>query len=51
MAGNHNEIEKRLPNARRIRNRLLHRTRDLLLPKLISSEFDILELEIETVRS
>ena len=47
MAGNHNEIEKRLPHAMRARNRLLRRTRDLLLPKLISGELNVSELKIE----
>ncbi len=41
MVGNHNEIEKRFSHAMRVRNRLLRRTRDLLLPKLISGELDI----------
>ncbi|MCH9008376.1 hypothetical protein IIA29_10280 [candidate division KSB1 bacterium] len=30
------------------KNRILHRTRDLLLPRLISGELDISDLEIKT---
>ena len=30
------------------RNRNLHQTRDLLLPKLISSEIDVSDLDIDT---
>ena len=30
------------------KNKNLHQTRDLLLPKLISGELDISELEIDT---
>lgn len=42
-----NPIEKTIRNLLR-QNRLLRRTRDLLLPKLISGEIDVSELDIDT---
>ena len=44
-----NPISKKLENLT-IKNQNLHQTRDLLLPKLISGEIDISELDIDTDR-